>query len=525
MSNIVKHTEFKKVVNALWNKVKENFVTEVKYDSTSKKLKYTKNGADTDITNVVTKWGDLEHTQHTPIRNIFDKNDSSKIRKDEYFCIQLQTMPTFIPDPAWDMTVIPCQANEVFTVVKSQHDSGHTAFIESDNFSGRPIAFEEFGRKEVNGYVVYKITVPSNTNIKFFTVNMYKQHLISDTLMVFKGDIQDSDIPKTYYPYLNDYRVMLDGTEVGVSFNTAGTNLQSFTVVEAIKELDSNVTTNGTNIQTIKGELNNKVNTSQIGNTAGKIPQIENDGKLATSIMPALAITEVFVVPDEQAMMSQNVQVGDVVVVENEDNTSYMCKNAQASAKLDKFVPINTGLSVVKQVNTKKPDPTGAVTLDGTHINATVGGHKDTIQNHLQTANNNIDAANNNINSINGVVSSLSRDVSTVTSDLGNVKRTINNHNTRISNLESKKHGVKVGEVISTLNTTLGESYAIDGVTFLYIGREKLISRNNYPQLSEALGIPSGVNNFNTPVIADSTFRYDHNSRTATRKHYIVAKM
>lgn len=274
----------------------------------------------------------------------------------------------------------------------------------------------------------------------------------------------------------------------------------------------------------LQGELNGKVNTSQIGKTAGKIPQIENDGKLASSIMPDLAITEVFVVADENEMMQKSVQVGDVVVVQNEDNSTYMCKDATKQTKGEKFIRINMGYPVVKSVNGENPDSTGELDLNGTHINATVKGYNDTIQNHLQTIDNNINIANNNIQSINGVVGDVTRDVSTLRSDLANTKTAVNNQDIRLSRIEAKKHSVKVGEVISTLNTTLGDSYVIDGVTFMYIGREKLISRNDYPQLASALGITSGVN-FNIPVIADSTFRYDYNSKTATRKHYIVAKM
>ena len=42
MSNIVRHKEFKKVVDALWSKVKANFITDITYSSTDKKLKKTK---------------------------------------------------------------------------------------------------------------------------------------------------------------------------------------------------------------------------------------------------------------------------------------------------------------------------------------------------------------------------------------------------------------------------------------------------------------------------------------------------
>lgn len=559
MSKIVKKSHLESVVSHLWTKVKEKLdktFIDANYEKDTQKLKFEQ-------ANGVVKEVELTDLASKTLDNVFEGNNTFKDLN-----LGLSEIATMtIPDGghlAGAINLIKTGNREVYSHVNQSNGYVKNLVFRVDNKSigdnirvnvwevkkgatkdldtpkelysnlelevvnvsnywgGGAVGVRCPINKKYNEdtYFIYQ-TLESNTLFRRASINPPKDNYISisandpvnrDSIINSQGDIVGIHL--------------LELGNVGIGDLISGNKGGTVTSVNGKKpDTQGAVNVEIADIQGLQTSLDNKIETSKIGNSAGKIPEVQTDGKLASSIMPDLAITDVHVVANENEMMQLTVQVGDVVVVTDEGNKTYMCKNGSATNKNDKFIEINMGFPIVKGVNGQKPDKaTGELTLDGTHINATVGGHNNTIQNHLQTANNNIDAAHNNINSINSVVSSLSRDVSTVTSDLGNVKTTINNHNTRISRIESKKHSVKVGEVISTLNTTLGESYAIDGVTFLYIGREKLISRNDYPQLSEALGITSGVN-FNTPVIADITFRYDYNSKTATRKHYIVAKV
>ena len=90
--------------------------------------------------------------------------------------------------------------------------------------------------------------------------------------------------------------------------------------------------------------------------------------------------------------------------------------------------------------------------------------------------------------------------------------------------LENRIINIRPGDIITTFQDG-GTSYTQGNVTFLHCGTQNhTVSRNNYPQLANALGIPSNVNNFQLPYIADVNMTFDY-SRTRARKTYICAKI
>lgn len=111
-------------------------------------------------------------------------------------------------------------------------------------------------------------------------------------------------------------------------------------------------------------KFNTKLDKTEVGNSANLIPRLDSTGKLSTSILPDLALTEVFVVQDEAELLDANVQEGDVVVVVDEDNAVYMCKDASQIDKDDKFVALKVNDGTVKSINSKYADNTGSVTLE-----------------------------------------------------------------------------------------------------------------------------------------------------------------
>ena len=68
------------------------------------------------------------------------------------------------------------------------------------------------------------------------------------------------------------------------------------------------------------------------------------------------------------------------------------------------------------------------------------------------------------------------------------MRTTVNNHATRIGTLERKKPTIHVGEIITTFKD-YGNTYKINGVTYLYCGTAQSIANTQYPQLMEALGL------------------------------------
>ena len=257
------------------------------------------------------------------------------------------------------------------------------------------------------------------------------------------------------------------------------------------------LTTNTIDVRETVNSINNKVDRSEVGNSAGKIPQIDGSGKLETSIMPDLAITDVHIVANEQEMMNLNVQKGDVVVVENgpqHQNQTFMCKNHTATTQNDKFIAINMGYPVVKKINNIFPDQVGAMTLNATHIDCTINNDTKSTQVHL----------------------------SNIGNGLRNVDQRVTNNTNRISALENRKLTVQAGDIITTIKNN-GAAYTVGGATFLHCGIRKTISRAQYPQLADALGIPTGTNNFEYPYIQDANLNYDNGQRNATRRTYICA--
>lgn len=97
--------------------------------------------------------------------------------------------------------------------------------------------------------------------------------------------------------------------------------------------------------------------TKNAGTAAGNVPVLGSDGKLDASILPAIAITDTFVVNSESAMLALDAQVGDVAV-RTDLQKSFILKSAPAST-LSNWQELLNPVSPVQSVNGK----TGAVTL------------------------------------------------------------------------------------------------------------------------------------------------------------------
>lgn len=100
---------------------------------------------------------------------------------------------------------------------------------------------------------------------------------------------------------------------------------------------------------------------AQAGQANG-LATLGSDGKIPTSQLPALAVTDTFVVASQAAMLALTAEVGDVAV-RTDQNKSYILKTAGASTLAnwqELLTPTDTVLSVNGQ--------TGAVTLTTSNI-------------------------------------------------------------------------------------------------------------------------------------------------------------
>lgn len=107
------------------------------------------------------------------------------------------------------------------------------------------------------------------------------------------------------------------------------------------------------------------------GISSGNVPILGSDGKLDTAVLPALAISDTFVVASQAAMLAVAAQVGDVAV-RTDLNKSLILKTEPAST-LANWQELLTPTDAVTSVAGK----TGAVTLTKTDVGL---GNVDNIQ-------------------------------------------------------------------------------------------------------------------------------------------------
>lgn len=100
-----------------------------------------------------------------------------------------------------------------------------------------------------------------------------------------------------------------------------------------------------------------------VGTTEGTIPILGPDGKLDDSVIPAIAISDVYEANSEEAMLAlSKAQVGDICV-RSDVNKTYVLK-AEPYSTLGNWVELKTPTDTVLSVNGK----TGAVTLTTSDI-------------------------------------------------------------------------------------------------------------------------------------------------------------
>lgn len=99
-----------------------------------------------------------------------------------------------------------------------------------------------------------------------------------------------------------------------------------------------------------------------VGTAAGNVPVLDANGKLVESIIPAIAITETYVVDSETAMLALSAQVGDVAI-RTDVSKSFILQSLPATTVAN-WKELLTPNSNVISVNGKQ----GAVVLTGADI-------------------------------------------------------------------------------------------------------------------------------------------------------------
>lgn len=102
-----------------------------------------------------------------------------------------------------------------------------------------------------------------------------------------------------------------------------------------------------------------------VGAAAGNVPVLDANGKLVESVIPAVAITDTFVVDSQTAMLALNAQKGDIAI-RTDLNKSFVLQ-VQPASTLANWKELLTPTDSVLSVNGK----TGTVILTGADITST----------------------------------------------------------------------------------------------------------------------------------------------------------
>lgn len=99
-----------------------------------------------------------------------------------------------------------------------------------------------------------------------------------------------------------------------------------------------------------------------VGTASGNVPVLNSNGKLDSSILPALAITETFVASTQTEMLALTAQTGDICI-RTDLNKTFILQESPAST-LSNWQEILTPLDAVKSVNGK----TGIVVITASDV-------------------------------------------------------------------------------------------------------------------------------------------------------------
>ncbi|MEG1597681.1 MAG: hypothetical protein RR359_05350 [Bacilli bacterium] len=98
------------------------------------------------------------------------------------------------------------------------------------------------------------------------------------------------------------------------------------------------------------------------GISPGNVPVLDATGKLVSSILPSIAITDTFVVSKESEMLALNAEIGDIAI-RSDINETFILKTIPATV-LANWIKLLTPADSVTSVNGK----TGVVSLAATDI-------------------------------------------------------------------------------------------------------------------------------------------------------------
>lgn len=190
------------------------------------------------------------------------------------------------------------------------------------------------------------------------------------TLVGTESDLASIDIGGTFYkvpnPTVNNSKITLKQNNASASFylnQNADSEITLLTVQGNTSETPTAALSDlkiGTTVYSVPTGTAASCNT---GTAAGNVPVLDANGKLPDSVMPALSISETFVVNSQASMLALTAQQGDVCV-RTDLNKSYILTN-NTPGTLANWQELLTPTDAVTSVQGR----TGAVTITQADLN------------------------------------------------------------------------------------------------------------------------------------------------------------
>ena len=526
MSKIVKHNEFKKVIDALWEKSKDvysYFWEACKY--------FEKDKASLNKDNVFVGKNTFNEVNLIG-KNAFVEsigNIQGTGHKNNVYCGNREVSTHKNTPPQGKQYVSALKIRILDSVNIGDTVSG-ICVAEVEKITNR---VDDIVRKTIVSNGTFIVEEDANYD-KCIYVPVQKEYS-NDTYFLIGQKGAKSDL-REYH--LNNPSQCINGLDID-SLPTEGSQLNhnsgsGWLIIHSLVSDEINVREK---LNSISSNLDNKVDQNQLTTTskANGVVQLNAQGKIDSSMLGAITTNDVHVVADENEannMVTQGTaNKGDIFLL-RDTKKSYMYTNTTGNDFATRFSELTVATGTLFSVNNVS-NSSGHITLRASDIDATVGVDTLKVDEHLARMNNKLiqteaeaQSARSEVNVLrNHVNTNIAPKVNAHDTDIVNLNATTNTLVRDVNTLKAKHPNVKLGDIISTFQDSGNDGYVLGGVTYLYCGRVRTVQRAHYPDLPSALGIPTGINAFELPVIGDMNYTFDNGTRQRARKHYIVARI
>ena len=389
MSNLINKTGLKKFADGFWTKIKgryDNAFVNAEIPETEKKIKFTKAGGGE------TKDVSLEKYARLQDRNAFEKDVSvdnvgvvdnshigtttsvTSIRRGLGFR-QLTTnafkdgyvdhIKIYLGDNATGNTTW-----KVWAITKGTDRTQDS--VNAVAFSGN-LSIETV---QENGQAKKIVNIPINTSdatetyfiVRSTTHDMLVVDGISQKYRNDSVNLGDTNQPQDTAGSPIDWGSNAEGANTAIMYLYGRESIGS--LAEKLRQTQAD--------SSLYVKHSDCINGTEQGEKAGKVVKLGTDGKLHSSLMPAIALNEFFSVTaatwNEAALSGTTYQNGDIIYHTNTQKR-YLCINKNETFE-NRFVELNSKDGVVQSVNGK----VGAITLgleatdDKFKLNITSGG-------------------------------------------------------------------------------------------------------------------------------------------------------